>query len=171
MSIPSALTVGRDLDLGVLFFINSDGIHSHTTVKELFQQGLIVVFGGPAPFSRLDTEQAVQYASASSQLKELNVDRVIGLYCQDGFVVKHFADHIKQKTNDSVVEFFGDGDGTFIMAYGLGHDFTNHGLSMRSERWCAVINDGKVLWVEHDEFSEINKTHVDRVIEWIKKSN
>jgi peroxiredoxin len=171
MTIPSALTVGRDLDLGVLFFINDKGIHSHITTKDLFQEGRIVVFGGPAPFSRLDTEQALQYEAAGRQLKELGVDRIIGLYCQDGFVVKHFSDHIKQKANASTVEYFGDGDGTFAMSYGLGHNFMNSGLGMRSERWCAIVEQGKALWVEHDEFSEINNTHVDKVIEWIKKSS
>lgn len=171
MSIPSALTVGRDMNLGVLFQIDSHGLHNHVTVADLFREGLIVVFGGPAPFSRLDTEQAIQYERVAPELKELGVDRIIGLYCQDAFVMKQFADHITNLTGSSEVEFFGDGDGTFVMAYGLGHDFTNHGLSMRSERWCAVIEAGQVVWVDHDDFSEINNTHVDKVIAWIKTSN
>jgi peroxiredoxin len=171
MSIPSAVTPGRDFDLGVLFYIGNDGVHSHITVKDLFQEGLMVVFGGPAPFSRLDSEQAVQYERAGTALKDLGVDRIIGLYCQDAFVMKQFADHINKITDTSTVEFFGDGDGSFVMAYGLGHDFTNYGLGMRSERWCAVVDNGQVVWVEHDNFSDIDKTHVDKVIEWLKESN
>jgi peroxiredoxin len=171
MSIPSAVTSGRDLDLGVLFFMDKNNAHSHITVKELFQQGVVVVFGGPAPFSRLDTEQAIQYEKASAELKELGVDRIIGLYCQDAFIMKQFGDHIKNLAGSSQVEFYGDGDGSFVMAYGLGHDFTNHGLGMRSERWCAVVENGKVVWVEHDNYSDIDKTHVSKVIEWIKTSS
>jgi peroxiredoxin len=171
MSIPSALTVGRSMNLGVLFYIDANGSHSHITVEDLFREGLIVVFGGPAPFSRLDTEQAIQFEKAGPELKAHGVDRIIGLYCQDAFVMKQFSNHITNVTGNSNLEFFGDGDGTFVMSYGLGHDFTNNGLGMRSERWCAVIDAGEVVWVEHDDFSEINKTHVDKVIEWIKTSN
>jgi peroxiredoxin len=171
MSIPSAIIPGCKLNVGILFFIDETGVHNHITVNEIFQEGLIVVFGGPAPFSRLDTEQAIQYEKAGQELKSLGIDRIIGLYCQDAFVMKQFANHVENSAGCSDVEYYADGDGIFLLSYNLGHDFTNYGLSMRSERWCAVVENGVVVWSDHDDYSEIDKTHVNKVIEWIKTSS
>jgi peroxiredoxin len=171
MTIPSAIAVNAPIGQGVLYHIDDSRRHISVPVAELFKNGVTVVFGGPAPFSRLDTEQAEQYELAAEQLLSLGIDRVVAIYCQDAFVCQKFRETISEKTQTDYLRYYGDGDGFFVRAYDLWRDFTYQGLSLRSERWCAVVKDNIVQFVAHDDYQEIDNTHVDKVIEWLKTSN
>jgi len=168
MTIPSAISVNAPIGQGVLYHIDDSGSHVAVTVAELFNNGVTVVFGGPAPFGRLDSEQAEQYERAAAELLSLGVDRVVAIYCQDAFVCKKFREAISQKTQTDYIRYYADGDGYFIQAYNLWRDFTGSGLGMRSERWCAVVENNVTKFVEHDEYTDIDKTHVDNIISWLK---
>lgn len=168
MTIPSAIAVNAPIGQGAVFYIDDERRHSSTSVAEIFKDCTAVVFGGPAPFSRLDTEQAEQYEQASAELLSLGINRVVAIYCQDAFVCQKFRETVSAKVGTDNVRYYGDGDGYFVQAYNLWHDFTGQGLSMRSERWCAVVRDNVVKFVEHDDYSVIDKTHVDNIIAWLK---
>lgn len=170
MSIPSAITFGTSLNQGTLYYINDAGLHSHISVEDLFLNGRTVVFGGPAPFSRLDSQHAEQFEIKVEDFKSLGIDKVVAIYCQDAFVCQKFREMISQKAQSDSLRYYADGDGGFIMNYGMSRNFTNSGLGVRSERWAAVVTDGKVDYIEHDEFSVIDKTHPDNIIAWLKKS-
>lgn len=171
MTIPSAVTFGTTLEHGVLYHIDDKRIHASIKVSDLFKEGRIVVFGGPAPFSRLDSEHAELYERSAEELKSLGVDNIVALYCQDAFVCQKFREEISGRVGSDHVRYYGDGDGFFMQAYGLGHDFTHQGLAVRSERWCAVVNDGKVEFVQHDDYQLIENTHPDKVIEFLKANS
>lgn len=170
MTIPSAIAVNAPIGQGVVYYIDDNRRHSSTSVAEIFKDCAAVVFGGPAPFSRLDTEQAEQYELACPELLSLGIDRVVAIYCQDAFVCQKFKETISEKTGTDYLRYYGDGDGFFVQSYNLWRDFTNQGLSMRSERWCAVVKDNVVKFVEHDDYSEIDKTHVSNIIAWLKEN-
>jgi len=170
MSIPSAITLNLPLEHGMLYHINDDRIHSNVKVAELFKEGRIAVFGGPAPFSRLDTEQAVAYEQASAELKKLGIDKIVAIYVQDAFVCQKFREEVSAKAGSDNLRYYGDGDGFFSSAYGLGHDFTHQGLSMRSERWCAITNNGRVEYVQHDDYQLIEETSVDKMLEYLSEA-
>lgn len=170
MTIPSAVAVNAPIGQGVLYYIDSNKKHSSITVADVFRGGPVVVFGGPAPFSGLDTEQAEQYEHAYDQLHKLGIDQVVAIYAQDAFVCEKFREEVSRSTGGNNLKYYADGDGFFIKAYDLCRDFTYQGLSVRSERWCAVVKENMVKFVQHDDYSTIDNTHVDKVIAWLKEN-
>jgi peroxiredoxin len=165
-----ALTKGQVLDLGVVYKLNSSGIHESANIKDLFAGKRIVVFMGPAPFSRLDTEQATDYERLSSQILQKRVDQIIGVYVQDAFVMKKFQEQVHETAGSSNTEFYGDGDGFFVKANNLTHDFTFEGLSTRCGRWAMVLNNGVIEHVIVDDYSEIKDTSAASILSYLNEA-
>ena len=162
------IPIGRVIDMGHVYRINDIDIHESHTINSIFGEGRTVVFGGPAPFSKLDTQQAVSYEQASNTILTLGVDQIIGLYVQDAFVMKEFQQRVRDLAGTNNVKFYGDGDGFFIRNYGLDFDFTYQGLSVRSWRWAAVVFNGRIEYSAWDDFQLIEKTAVEQVLEFLK---
>jgi peroxiredoxin len=162
------LVVGQKVVLGTVYYINDDNVHSSIPVAELFANRRLVVFMGPAPFSRLDTEQAVDYEFRSSEILAERVDGIIGIYVQDAFVTNKFQEHIIRQTSSNNVKLYGDGDGYFARGNNLVHDFTNSGLGQRSGRWVMVLNDGVIEYVMADDYQVIDHTSADSILKYLK---
>lgn len=159
---------GSNIKNSVVYYIDSNKIHQHIRVNDIFTNKISVVFGGPAPFSKLDTEHAELYERFAQQLLDQGVEQVVAIYCQDAFVCKKFQEEIVTKAGTNNVKYYADGDGFFTNEHGIGIDFTCHGLSLRSARWCAVIDNIEIVWVASDEFQLIENTHPQRVLEWLE---
>ncbi len=159
---------GHNIDAGTLYRIH-DGAHIHVTTYDLLTDKRAVLFGGPAPFSRLDTEQATEYAELSERMLA-HVNDIYGIYCQDAFVMHQFELHIKEKCARSKVAFYGDGDAYFTRGHNLHLDFSNQGLGLRSCRYAMVVKDRKLEKLFMDEYSTIEKTAGQKVLEWLEQS-
>lgn len=162
------LKIGDDAGGGIVYRINKEGIHESQDVLSLFKDKRVVVFGGPAPFSRLDTQQAKEYADSSIELIELGLDNVYGIYCQDAFVMNEFDKRIKETFPTHKINFYADGDAFFMRAHQLEHNFTYQGLSVRSQRFAMVINNCKIEYVVIDDYSVIENTASIKIVEWLK---
>lgn len=161
------LKIGDLVGAGIVYKINSLGVHESLPTRELLMNKRVIIFSGPAPFSRLDTEQSIEYAQRSKDLLKY-VDNVYGVYCQDAFVMNHFDKHIKETVPDHDIEFYGDGDGLFTRAHKLDHDFTNHGLSLRSIRYTLIVKNESVEYAVSDDYKVIENTAASKVLEWLK---
>lgn len=166
----TALTAGQLIELGVVYQINSTGMHQSTGISDLFANKRLLVFMGPAPFSRLDTEQAIDFERKSKQLLAKGLDDIIGLYVQDAFVMKKFEEHVRSAAGSSNVQFFGDGDAFFVKANNLMHDFTFEGLSTRCGRWAFIVNDGVIEYVVVDDYQTIIKTSPDSILQYLNEA-
>lgn len=164
-----ALTVGQKIELGILYRIDENNTHSSIKVNELFADKRVVVFMGPAPFSRLDTQQASDYEARSDEILNQGVTEIFGIYVQDAFVMNKFQETIRRGEATANVKFYGDGDGFFVKANGLMHDFTFEGLSTRCGRWAFVLNNGVIEYVVVDDYSLINETSADSILNYLKK--
>jgi len=167
MDIDNLPKIGESLDLGVVYRINSDGVAVSLKLKDITDNSRVVFFGGPAPFSRLDTEQAIMYANMTKEMLEY-VDHVYAIYAQDFFVCKEFEKKILATTNTNDLIILADGDGFFIRNARLDYDFTYQGLGVRSQRWSAVVNNGVIEYFALDDFSEINVTKPEDVLDYLK---
>jgi len=163
-----ALSVGQTLDLGILYRIDENNTHSSIKVNELFANKRIVVFMGPAPFSRLDTLQANEYESLSSEILDQGINEILGIYVQDAFVMNKFQEQVREQTGSANVKFYGDGDGFFVKANNLMHDFTFEGLSTRCGRWAFVLNNGVVEYVTVDDYSLHETTSATSILKQLK---
>lgn len=161
------LKIGDMVGAGAVYKINAAGIHQAVPTRDLLVNKRVIIFAGPAPFSRLDTEQAIGYAKLSKEMLKY-VNNVYGLYCQDAFVMNHFDKHVKETVPDSGVEFYGDGDAFFIRAHKLEHDFTHQGLSVRSVRYAMVVKNELIEFAASDDYKVIENTAAERMLEWLK---
>lgn len=162
------LSKGQTVDLGVLYRIDENNSHSSVKVNELFADKRVLVFMGPAPFSRLDTQQAIEYEKLSSEILKQGINEVFGIYVQDAFVMNKFQETVRAQAGSSNVKFYGDGDGFFVKANNLMHDFTFEGLSTRCGRWAFVLNNGVIEYVVVDDYSLINETSADSILKYLK---
>jgi peroxiredoxin len=159
--------LGKTIRNGTLFRIEKD-IHDYVESNNILSGKKVVIFMGPAPFSRLDTEQAVGYEKLSKQLLK-HVDAIYGIYCQDAFVMKQFEKHVQGQASSSNVVFWGDGDGMFARYNELLHDYTNSGLGQRSGRWAFISNDRIIEYVSCDDYFELNVTAAENVLKALEE--
>jgi peroxiredoxin len=162
------LTPGQTMDLGVLYRIDENNIHASVNVSVLFANKRVLVFMGPAPFSRLDTQQANEYESLSSEILKQSIDDIFGIYVQDAFVMHKFQEQIRQQAGSANVKFYGDGDGFFVKANNLMHDFTYEGLSTRCGRWAFILNNCVIEHVIVDDYSLLDKTSANSILKYLK---
>jgi peroxiredoxin len=162
------LQVGDNANSGSVYIINENGEHTRNTVLSIVEGVRSVIFGGPAPFSRLDTQQAKEYAENSDLLLK-HVDRIYGIYCQDAFVMKQFGNHITNMVPPNKIVFHADGDAFWTRSQQLEFDFTNQGLSVRSVRYAMILNNGVIEYIAVDEPSEIKNTSVSKILEFLEK--
>ena len=155
---------GHNIDAGTLYRIH-EGAHIHVTTYDLLTAKRAVLFGGPAPFSRLDTQQAKEYAEVCERMLA-HVDNVYGIYCQDAFVMHQFEKHI----GSDRVMFYGDGDAYFTRGHNLHVDFSNQGLGLRAGRYAMVVKDRILEKIFLDDYSTIQETSAQKVLEWLEQS-
>lgn len=163
-----ALAVGQTVDLGVVYRINPNGLHESVNIKDLFAGRRLLVFMGPAPFSKLDTEQAIEFERQSKQILAQKIDDILGIYVQDAFVMRKYQEFVRESGGTNNVQFYGDGDGFFVKANNLSHDFTFEGLSTRCGRWAFIINDGVIEYVTVDDYSVVETTSASSVLKHLK---
>jgi peroxiredoxin len=162
---------GQAFDLGIFYAIDDKGSHESQRLVDIVKDRRLVFFGGPAPFSRLDTQQATEYAELSQQMLNAGIDMVYGIYVQDAFVCREFENQINAKVGSNPLVLLGDGDAFFVRSNNLEYDYTQMGLSTRSIRWAAVIKNGRVEYFVSDPFSEINKTSASELLKYLNAKN
>jgi peroxiredoxin len=163
-----AIIKGQEIVSGILYRINEENTHISIGVSELFANKRVLIFMGPAPFSRLDTEQANDYELQSTEILKHGVHEIFGIYVQDAFVMNKFQEQVRKEIGSANVKFYGDGDGFFVRANQLSHDFTSSGLSVRSGRWAMVLNNNTVEHVVVDDYSVIDQTSTSSILKYLK---
>jgi len=166
MTAPVTKNKGDSFDLGIVYHLTDKGVHSSMKLIDIVKDRRLVFFGGPAPFSRLDTEQALGYASLAHKMMG-KVDMVYGIYCQDAFVCDEFEKKIDEQVGNNALALLADGDGFFCRSNNLENDFTYQGLSVRSHRWAAVIKNGKVEHFVSDPYQVIEDTRAEKILDYL----
>jgi peroxiredoxin len=162
--------IGTRFDSGKVYFIDHEQLHGEYVLNTYLQNRRVVMFGGPAPFSRLDTQQATEYATLAAEMIASGVDMVYGVYVQDAFVCRAFEDKIDAVVGDNLLVILADGSSSFVKEQNLEYDFTDHGLGKRMIRWAAVVNNGVVEHFVEDPFQEVNKTSAKNILTYLNET-
>jgi peroxiredoxin len=115
---------------------------------DLLGKGKVVLFAVPGAFTPTCSERHLPgFLARSDELKAKGVDTVACISVNDSFVMAAWA---ADKDPDGDITFLADGNGDFTEAMGLSFDGSGFGLGTRSQRYAAIIDDGKVteLFVE-----------------------
>ena len=158
----------KELVSSVLYHINDQGLHDSVAISELLSDKRVLIFMGPAPFSRLDTEQAAEFETLSKEILNNNIDTVMGIYVQDAFVMNKFKEQIQKDTGSANVKYYGDGDAFFVKANNIMQDFTFQGLSVRVGRWAVIVKNGIIEQVFTDDYALIENTRASNVLKYLK---
>ncbi|XP_057476110.1 LOW QUALITY PROTEIN: peroxiredoxin-2F, mitochondrial-like [Actinidia eriantha] len=115
---------------------------STTTLKELFKDKKVVIFGLPGCYTGVCSAQHVpSYKNNSDKFKAKGIDHVVCVAINDPYVMNGWAEKLQAKDD---IEFYGDFDGSFHKSLDLGIDLSAALLGHRSHRWSAYVIDGKV---------------------------
>ena len=158
----------KELVSSVLYHINDSGLHDSIAASELLSDKRVLIFMGPAPFSRLDTEQATEFEVLSKDILSNGIDQVMGIYVQDAFVTNKFKEQIQNSAGSTNVKFYGDGDAFFVKANNIMQDFTFQGLSVRVGRWALIVKNSIIEEVFTDDHPVIENTKASNVLKYLK---
>ncbi|KAL1806561.1 hypothetical protein DCAR_0832376 [Daucus carota subsp. sativus] len=115
---------------------------STTSLKDIFKDKKIVIFGLPGAFTGVcSTQHVPSYKNNIDKFKAKGVDSVICVSVNDPYVMNGWAEKLQSK---EAIEFYGDFDGSFHKSLDLDIDLSAALLGHRSHRWSAYVVDGKV---------------------------
>jgi len=109
--------------------------------EEIFTGKRVVVFGLPGAFT--PTCSTKQVPTFDEYYNDILAHQIHEIYCvsvNDGFVMKAWFDSL----NVEKVKYLADGSGEFTRRMGMLVKKDNLGFGMRSWRYAAVIDDGKI---------------------------
>ena len=112
------------------------------STDELFGGKKILVFSLPGAFTpTCSTFQLPDYEKMYDEFKEAGIDEIYCISVNDSFVMNAWA---KQQGVEKV-KMIPDGSGHFTRKMGMLVDKDNLGFGMRSWRYAAIFDSGKVL--------------------------
>lgn len=113
-----------------------------TPLSDLFGGKKVVIFGLPGAFTGVCSAQHVpSYLKNAEKFKEKGVDSIVCVSVNDPYVVNGWAEKLQAK---EAIEFYGDFDGRFHKSLELDLDLSAALLGHRSQRWSALVDDGKI---------------------------
>ena len=120
-------------------FIGGSWVDKST--DDLFKNKKVVLFSLPGAFTpTCSGQQLPTYDSMFESFKDSNIDDVYCISVNDAFVMNAWARDLEIKN----VKMIPDGCGTFTRNLGMLVNKPKQGFGLRSWRYSAVINDGKV---------------------------
>ncbi|KAI4369622.1 hypothetical protein MLD38_018045 [Melastoma candidum] len=115
---------------------------STTPLSEIFKGKKVVIFGLPGAYTGVCSQQHVpSYKNNIDKFKAKGINSVICVAVNDPYTMNGWAEKLQAK---DAVEFYGDFDGRFHKSLALTKDLSGALLGLRSERWSAYVEDGKV---------------------------
>lgn len=116
-----------------------------TTVRsnDVLGSGKVVLFAVPGAFTPgCSTVHLPGFISLASELRSKGVDRIACVAVNDVYVMHAWGE--EHGVGDEIV-LLADGNGDFTRAMGMERDATPVGLGMRSKRYAAVLDKGRVV--------------------------
>ena len=122
---------------------------SDISTEELFGGRKVVVFAVPGAFTPTCSNQHLPgYIAQADAIKAKGVDEIVCLSVNDAFVMGAWG---KDRGADDKVRLVADGNGDLTKALGLEMDGSGIGFGLRSQRFAAIIDDGKVTKLAVEE--------------------
>ena len=120
-------------------FIGGSWVDKST--DDLFKNKKVVLFSLPGAFTpTCSGQQLPTYDSMFESFKDSDIDDVYCISVNDAFVMNAWARDLEIKN----VKMIPDGCGTFTRNLGMLVNKPKQGFGLRSWRYSAVINDGKI---------------------------
>jgi glutaredoxin/glutathione-dependent peroxiredoxin len=119
-------------------------VDNAVTLKDLFHEKTVVVFGVPAPFTGMCTlAHFPPYKKLADEFKSAyGVDEIVCYSVTDPYAHYNWAE--KMGNDHSKIRFLADADGSFARAYGVDAEYSAASLGSRSKRFSMLVVNGHV---------------------------
>lgn len=135
------ISVGDMIPDSKVMTCSADG-PQQTTAHEMMGSGKVALFSVPGAFTpTCSVKHLPGFVEQANALKAKGVSKIVCMSVNDAFVMKAWAE---AHNADGAVEMLADGNGEFARALGLTMDGSGFGLGERSQRFSAILEDGKV---------------------------
>ena len=140
---------------------------------EIFKGKRIVLFSLPGAFTpTCSSKQCPGYEASYDDMKSMGVDEVYCMSVNDAFVMYQWGQNLGLKK----VKLLPDGNADFTRRMGMLIDKSHLGFGLRSWRYSAVVDDGKVVaWFEepgiNDDGSDSDpyeQSTPENIVDWLK---
>ncbi len=124
---------------------------------DLFKGKKVVLFAVPGAFTpTCSAKHLPGFLSNHDAIKAKGVDSIVAMAVNDAFVMGAWA---KDQNVGERITMLADGSAALTKALGLELDLTARGLGVRSQRFAAVVEDGRIthLAVEPPGGFEVSK--------------
>ena len=126
----------------------------------------IALFALPGAFTPTCSAQHVPgYVAKAAELKAAGVDEIWCLSVNDAFVMGAWG---KDQNTAGKVRMIGDGDAVFAKATGLTLDLNGKGLGLRSNRYSALVKDGKLVTLNVEGPGKFEVSDADTMLKQAK---
>lgn len=114
------------------------------TMKDLFANKVVALFGVPAPFTGTCTnEHYPGYKALADDLKAAGVDEIVCYSVSDPYAHRGWSRALDN--DDAKITFLADPDRSFAKAYGVEATYNEASLGERSIRFSMLVNNGTVV--------------------------
>ena len=132
---------------------------------ELMGQGRTVLFAVPGAFTPTCSARHLPgYVDHAGDFKAEGVDRIVCTAVNDAFVMGAWAKDSGVGTGPDDIVMLADGNAAFAEAMGLSMDGQGYGMGKRSQRYAAVIEDGKVTRLAVEEGGSFGVSSAEDVL-------
>jgi peroxiredoxin len=122
---------------------SNTAVDNAVTLKDLFANKTVAVFGVPAPFTGTCTNAHYPaYKRLAGALREAGIHEIVCVAVSDPYA--HNAWQKALDNNPEEITFLADPDATFARAYGVDSLYHECSLGLRSKRFSMIVKDGSV---------------------------
>lgn len=154
-ALARSITIGTDMLSSVIslqksrpwYMSESEGsnqaIDNAVTLKELFTNKTVVMFGVPAPFTGTCSKTHYPpYKALADQILEAGADEIVCYSVSDPYA--HHGWQESLGNDPTKIKFYADPDATFARAYGVDARYDSCSLGQRSKRFSMIVADGRL---------------------------
>lgn len=135
------------------------------SASELLGAGRVVLFAVPGAFTpTCSVDHLPGFVERADQLTARGIDRVVCMAVNDIFVMDAWGK--SANVGDKVI-MAADGNGDFVRALGLEMDATAFGMGKRSQRFAAIIQNGRVEQVLVEAPGEFRVSSAEHVLDQV----
>ena len=126
----------------------------------------VAVFAVPGAFTpTCSAKHLPGYVEKAAEFKAAGVDEIWCLSVNDAFVMGAWG---KDQHTEGKVRMIGEGDAAFAKATGLTLDLNGKGLGLRSNRYSALVKDGKVVTLNVEGPGKFEVSDADTMLKQAK---
>ena len=138
---------GDSLPDAKVFILEKDP--REVSVKTIIGNDKVILFGLPGAFTpTCSAKHLPGFVSATDQLKQKNIKKVVCISINDPFVMDAWGE--AHNAQNKVI-MLGDSNGEFTKNIGAEKNLSHRGLGIRSTRYAMLIENGKIIKISEEE--------------------